>query len=161
MVEVNQYDTSMYDTYQNVYESPQDDDDKQSQVVIGISVGIAVISLLAMFLLTLNILSKNKTNNAVSIHRKYGPNNQISIRSSHFKIVPISRSNLKSSRMQPAIDGSFAGQTLTSCFQNDAKNTSIQSSEFSDCTEFDYYDFANNRVPMESYYGNGGTVVHV
>ena len=130
----------------DLYKAPNEDN-SQSNIVIGISVGIAVISLVAMFLLIINIVNKKK--------KMFNNNYKNEIRTPQFKIVPINRSNLKSSRFQPASNFN----DLTGCFQTDAKDTSIQSSEFTNCTEFDYYDYPNNQI--NGSYSSGGRMVHV
>ena len=125
------------------------EDDSQSNMVIGISVGISSISLVAMFLLMMNIVSKKKKKEIINQSFKN------ETRTPQFKIVPINRSNLKSSRFQPPSNFN----DLTGCFPTEAKDTSIQGSDFTCSTEFDYYDYTNHRV--DGCYGNGGTVVHV
>merc|ERR1719376_1942560 len=111
-----------------MYEAPKEDN-SQSNIVIGISVGIAVFSLVAMFLLMMDIVSKKKKKHVFS-------NNYNQITTPQFKIVPINRSNLKSSRSQPPSNFS----DLTGCFPNEAKDASIRSSEFTS-SEFSYYDY--------------------
>ena len=95
----------------------------------------------------INIVKKKK--------KIFNNNYKNEIISQQFKIVPINRSNLKSSRFQPSSNFN----DLTGCFPTEAKDTSIQGSDFTCSTEFDYYDYTNNRV--DGCYGNGGTVVHV
>ena len=149
-VEATINDPSIYCSQENSsFYVASKEDNSQSNIVIGISVGIAVVSLVAMFLLIMDIVSKRKKKHVFS--NNY--DNQIT--TPQFKIVPINRSNLKSSRFQPPSNFS----DLTGCFPNEAKDTSIQGSEFTDCSEFNYYDYTNNRV--DGCYGNGGTVVHV
>ena len=144
--EPNMFEFSKTSFYENsdLFKAPKEDN-SQSNIVIGISVCIAVISFVAMFLLMINIVNKKKNKEILS--------NQVI--SPQFKIVPINRSNLKPSRFQPPSNFN----DLTGCFQTDAKDTSIQVFDFTDFTEFDYYDYTNNRV--ESCHGNGGTLVHV
>ena len=83
-------------------------------------------------------------------------NNQIS--NPQFTIVPISRSNLQTSKND--FKGSCIKENMTNCLRSNTRSCSSRTSEMTDSTEFDYYDYTN-RAPNDGCYGNGGTVVHV
>ena len=138
----NDPSTNDFPENSDLFKAPKEDNN-QSNIVIGISICIAVISLVALFLLMMKIVNKKKKKKEFS-NNNYKNNTS----TPQFKIVPINRSNLKTSRFQPSSNFN----DLTGCFATEAKDISIKGSDFTDCTEFDYYDYTNQRLATDGCY---------
>ena len=132
----------------------------KAQVIIGISVSIATVSLIALIVVVVHTV-KHRVKDDKSSSYDQNKHQIDSSLNSQFTIVPINRSNLQSSQVQNETMSSYIRDNIAGCLRNNTQSCSSRSSEMTNSTEFDYYDYTNNRAPVESYYGNGGTVVHV
>jgi len=76
---------------------------------------------------------------------------------SQFTLVPTSRNSLQNS-LEQGRTASSVRESITGCLQNKPQQCSLQNFE---PTEFDFYDYTNNGIAINSYYGNDGIIVHV
>lgn len=133
----------------------------KQQVLVGIAIGIAALTLISLIFLVMHTIRRKKVNDKSYLFDQCRTDMQINNESSHFKIVPININNLKCTQASNETTSKTIDEHGNIYNLNIDESSPLQNSEHCGCAESDNYDYTTYRVSDESYYGNGGTVVHV